>query len=416
MTVAVVGAGVVGLACAWELARAGADVLVLDAGTAGGGVSRGNAGWICPTITAPLPAPGMVREGLRQLVTRGGAFTLRPHADPTFAHWLWTFRRNCTLPRYEAGTRALLALNRRTMELYDRYRAGGLAFEMHDTGLVLAARTRAGLAPYLRLARLVAQLGYDGRIDELDGREAARVEPALDENAVECALHAHEGRYVRPEELTAALVASVRELGAEVRERIRVSALRQANGGWVLSTSTGSSGLGADKVVVAAGLGSPALLREHGVRLPLIGARGYSVMVAGEGVPPAHALYLTEAKLALSAYSAGVRVAGVLELGARGTTPPAGAGARLVAAARPYLRGWRPADSPEATWAGLRPASADGLPLIGAVPGRAGLYVATGHTMSGVALAPATAAALAPLVLHGERPPELEPFDPGRLP
>jgi D-amino-acid dehydrogenase len=184
----------------------------------------------------------------------------------------------------------------------------------------------------------------------------------------------------------------------------------------VLSTSTGSSGLGADKVVVAAGLGSPALLREHGVRLPLIGARGYSVMVAGEGVPPAHALYLTEAKLALSAYSAGVRVAGVLELGARGTTPPAGAGARLVAAARPYLRGWRPADSPEATWAGLRPVSADGLPLIGAVPGRAGLYVATGHAMSGVALAPATAAALAPLVLHGERPPELEPFDPGRLP
>src|SRR5262249_43111374 len=130
MTVAVVGAGVVGLACAWELAHAGAEVLVLDADTAGGRVSRGHAGWICPTITAPLPAPGMVREGLRQLATRGGAFTVRPRADPTFARWLWTFRRNCALPRYEAGTRALLTLNRRTMELYDHYRAAGIAFEM----------------------------------------------------------------------------------------------------------------------------------------------------------------------------------------------------------------------------------------------------------------------------------------------
>src|SRR5207248_6857524 len=69
--VCVVGAGVIGLACAWELARGDAEVVVLDSNTAGAGVSRGNAGWVCPTITAPLPAPGMVREGLRQLVTRG---------------------------------------------------------------------------------------------------------------------------------------------------------------------------------------------------------------------------------------------------------------------------------------------------------------------------------------------------------
>ena len=63
MAVVVVGAGVVGLACAWELARAGAEVLVLDCDSVGAGVSRGNTGWVCPTITAPLPAPGMVREG-----------------------------------------------------------------------------------------------------------------------------------------------------------------------------------------------------------------------------------------------------------------------------------------------------------------------------------------------------------------
>jgi D-amino-acid dehydrogenase len=413
--VCVVGAGVIGLACAWELSRGGAEVVVLESGTAGAGVSRGNTGWICPTITAPLPAPGMVREGLRQLVTRGDAFVLRPRADPTFARWLWTFWRSCSPARYEAGTRALLALNRRTMELYDAYRAAGIPFEMHDTGLVVAARTREGLAPYRELAHLLRRLGYDGEVDELAGTEAAQIEPALDASAVACALHARVDRYVRPEELTAGLADSLRRLGAEIRVGSPVSSLRPTGDGWVLRSADGDTR--ADSVVVAAGLGSAPLLREHGVRMPLVGARGYSVTITGEGTPPAHALYLAEAKLGLGSYTTGVRVAGVFELGARSTTPPARAGAKLLAAAEPYLRGWRPVakDAP-ATWAGLRPASADGLPLIGAVPGREGLYVAAGHTMLGVTLAPATAAALAPLVLRGERVPELAPFDPGRTP
>src|SRR5437764_4884468 len=148
MKVAVVGAGVVGLACAWELARGGAEVEVLEAGTVGGGVSRGNAGWICPSISSPLPAPGMAREGLLQLVQRRGAFVFRPSVDPSLARWLWTFKGHCTIEAFEAGTRALLELNRRTMELYDRYRDEGVEFELHETGLVVAALSEAELSSH----------------------------------------------------------------------------------------------------------------------------------------------------------------------------------------------------------------------------------------------------------------------------
>ena len=170
-----------------------------------------------------------------------------------------------------------------------------------------------------------------------------------------------------------------------------------------------------DSVVVAAGLDSAPLLRSVGIAMPFVGARGYSVTVAGEGAPPVHALYLAEAKLGLSPYTSGVRVAGVFELGAREATVPRNARAKLIDAARPYLAGWRPDGDPAPTvWAGLRPTTPDGLPLIGAVPGHDGLFVAAGHAMLGVTLAPATAAVLAPLVLRGERVPELAPFDPGR--
>ena len=171
----------------------------------------------------------------------------------------------------------------------------------------------------------------------------------------------------------------------------------------------------AEKVVVAAGLPSVRLLGRFGVRVPVQPARGYSVTIAGNGTPPRHALYLAEAKIGMSPYSDGVRLAGVFELGAARAEAPPGAGERLLAAARPYLSAWRPdADGPVATWAGLRPATADGLPLIGALPGHPGLFVASGHGMLGITLAPATAALLAPLVLEGRMAPELEPFAPGR--
>jgi D-amino-acid dehydrogenase len=105
----------------------------------------------------------------------------------------------------------------------------------------------------------------------------------------------------------------------------------------------------------------------------------------------------------------------VFELGARTADAPPDAGARLIAAARPYLAGWSPdVDAPVEAWAGLRPATPDGLPLIGALPGLEGAYLATGHGMLGVTLAPATAALLAPLVLEGRAAPELAPFDPAR--
>ena len=412
--VAVVGAGVVGLACAWELRRRGADVAVLERAGVGGGVSRGNTGWVSPSLTYPLPAPGMVREGLRQLVTGGEAFVLRPSLDPAFVRWLWSFRRNCTSARFDSGIRALLALNRRTLQLFDAYRDAGVAFEMHTAGLVVAARTPGGLDLYRRTFQRLRELGYEGgSIDELDAAALAALEPALDRARVGAGLHARVDRFVRPEQLTAGLAERLRADGVEIHKGCEVRTLARNDGGWALETTSGP--LAAQRLVVAAGLPTAPLLRRLGVRVPLMGARGYSVTVAGRGTPPRHALYLAEAKLGLSPFDDGVRVAGVFELGASNDDVSPAAGERLLAAARPYLAGWQPdPDGPVEAWAGLRPATPDGLPLIGALPGLDDIYLATGHGMLGVTLAPATADLLAPLVLEGRAAPELTPFDPAR--
>jgi D-amino-acid dehydrogenase len=355
----------------------------------------------------------MLREGLRQLVTGGEAFVLRPRLDPAFVRWLWSFRRNCSQTRFDRGVRALLALNERTLALFDAYREAGVSFEMNSAGLVLAARTREGLDFYRVIFDRLRQLGYDaGAIDELDAAALASLEPALDPTRLVGGLHATVDRFVRPEQLTAGLAASLRADGVEIREGCALTGIAR-NGAFALETSDGRDR--ADRVVISAGLSTTPLLRRLGARVPLIGARGYSVTIAGRGNPPRHALYLAEAKLGLSPFVGGVRIAGVFELGVRDAKAPRDAGARLMAAARPYLTGWRPdADTPVQAWAGLRPSTPDGLPLIGALPGLDGVYVASGHGMLGVTLAPATAALLAPLVLEDRAAPELAPFDPGR--
>ncbi len=413
-SVVVVGGGVIGLACAWELTRAGASVTVLERGKVGSGVSRGNTGWVVPSMTYPLPAPGMVRTGVSQLVTRGDAFVLRPSLDPGFVRWLWRFWRSSSPARFNEGVRALLELNRRTLELFDGYHDAGIDFEMHATGLVIAARTNTGLEQYRRVFRRLRELGYEGgEPDELGRDELAELEPALDRSNVVAGLHARVDRYVRPEQLMSALADRLRDEGARVLESCEVTDLRTHSDGWTLTTADGD--VQAEKVVVAAGLPSVKLLGRFGVHLPVQPARGYSVTIPGNGTPPRHALYLAEAKIGISPYSDEVRLAGVFELGASGAEAPPGAGERLLAAARPYLAGWRPdADGAVATWAGLRPTTADGLPLIGELPGYRDLFVATGHGMLGVTLAPATAALLAPLVLEGRMASELRPFAPGR--
>jgi D-amino-acid dehydrogenase len=331
---------------------------------------------------------------------------LRPSLDPSYVRWLWRFRRSCSQERFDAGVRALLALNERTLDLFDAYRAAGVEFEMQSAGMVVAARTREGLDLYRAIFRRLHELGYrGGAIDELDGDALAELEPALDAGAVVAGLHATVDRFVRPEELTAALAAALRSDGAEIHENVELTGIGPSG---TLETSAGSER--ADRVVLAAGLATARF-----APMPMVGARGYSVTLAGRGEPPRHALYLAEAKLGLSPFAGGVRIAGVFELGPRRAEAPPGAGKRLVAAARPYLAGWRPdADGEPQAWAGLRPATPDGLPLLGAHPSLPGVYLATGHGMLGVTLAPASAALLAPLVLEGRAAPELAPFDPAR--
>ncbi|MFI7067938.1 NAD(P)/FAD-dependent oxidoreductase [Kribbella sp. NPDC050124] len=408
MRIIVVGGGVIGLWSAVELARAGADVTVLDAGPQPGFASPAAAGWVVPALSAPLSGPGVLLHSARQTLRREAPFSVAPRLTSTLLRWLVGFVRSGSARQYAAGLRAVLDLGAGCVDDFARLQETA-DLELRKTGLLMAAVTQAGLDEVAQLAEATTAAGYKGGYEVLDGSAARAREPALGA-AVTGAVHAVDEVQVRPEHVLRALHDQLVNAGGRLVLGT-ASRLGPDGGGWRVETSAGS--FDCDRLLVAAGAWSTELLAVLGVRLPLMAATGYSITTPGTGRAPQMAVKLVEPSIAITPFADGVRVAARLDLGRPGGPIAERLLTTVLNRTRPYFADWRPGLS-TATFSGMRPATPDSLPLIGPVPGHPGLYVATGHGMLGLTLAPGTAHHVVPLVLSDERPLELKPFAPER--
>lgn len=413
MRVAIIGGGVVGLACAWSLAQKGAEVVVLERDVIGEGASKGNTGWVSPTISFPLASPGTLMMGMKSAFDPNGALVIRPELDTRWLRWLWAFRGAASRERFLKGVEALHNLNRRTFEVLDAYQADGIPFEMHAGGILTLGKTEKGIAWFGPVFEDLQKIGFEGQIETLTPEEARAIEPAIGDD-VKFVVRTTIDRYVQPQTLMRGLADRVIALGHEVREETSVTGMRQTTAGWEISTNAGP--VQADRVVVATGALSPALLKPLGIDVPIVPAKGYSITLKGDGTRPSQALYMTESKIGVSGFEEGVRIAGVFELPGKDLVVDKRRLDQVVSDACSYLSDWHPSTSETSVegWAGFRPATPDSLPLLGPVPGQDGLFLATGHGMLGVTLAPSTGALLAEMICDGAAPAWVAPMRPDR--
>jgi len=394
--VVVAGAGVVGLWCARSLSASGAEVTVVSPDATAAASTPASAGWVVPVLSAPLAGPGLIRHSVGQLL-RGEASFSFTGMSPALARWLSSFVRSGSAPRFRAGLRANLDLALTSQAAYHALRSDGLDFELHHDGLVMVARTGAGLHAASALVEGAAAAGYPGKSDLLDPGALLELVPALADGVVG-GIHARDELHVHPAQLNDALLDDVRSRGVRVLGSSAHAVVPATGGRWTVLTSGGP--IPADKVVVAAGYWSRDIIASLGVRLPLQSAAGVSITATGPE-PPSVPLKLVEANVAVTPFDGGVRLAGGFALG----LPPRRVSPRqirkVVAAATPYLRSWKPTRV-SATHVGLRPATPDSLPIVGELPGHRGVFAATGHGMLGLTLAPGTAAEIQHQIATGE--------------
>jgi D-amino-acid dehydrogenase len=409
----VVGAGVIGLACGWELLKRGREVLILDSGAPGAACSSGNAGWVVPAMSAPIPAPGVIGTSLRWMLRRDSPLYIRPRPDPQFAAWLWTFYRHCRSESYRAGLDAVARLNSRTMELFDAWQSEGLRFEMRASGLLFVGLSEQAVTSAVGEIGHLRPYGY-ATPERLSAAEVRALEPLLT-GAVAGGLLLPDERSVRPETLTAALAGAIADGGGAVSTPVTVTGFRRDDGR-IGAVQTSEGAIACDEVVVAAGAWSGFLARKCGVPLPVEAGKGYSITIA---LPDSSACLrrpvdLLEARVACTPFDGAVRFAGTMELSGHNLRLDPARVAAMRRVAQRYLGGL-PEGVSEAVWVGMRPMTPDGLPLLGRLPGLGNAWIATGHAMLGVTLAPATAVALADVMTGAAPDDTLRPFSPARF-
>jgi D-amino-acid dehydrogenase len=408
--VAVLGAGVIGLATAWWLARDGHDVVVVDRND---GValetSFANGAQLSYSYVAPLAGPGVLPKIPPWLLRRDSPLRFYPALDPDQWRWLARFVLACTRTQSEQTTRRLLALSfysRRLM--HELVESEALEFGHQRNGKLVVHPDPDSYANARALVEYQRSLGCEQ--EALDPGACVALEPALDPGHGGLGARLAGGIHTPSEEvgdcyrfcvgLERHLMARTHvrfALGTQVR---RLVAERRR----VVAVETSSGPIDADAFVVAAGSASGRLVKPLGLRLPVYPLKGYSLTLPVIG--PAPRVSVTDAKrkvvYAPLATPAGptLRVAGMADIAGWSREPDPVRLRQLVAEARsafPQAADYEAPLASMAPWCGLRPATPLGSPILGATP-IANLFVNAGHGALGWTLALASGRVLADTV------------------
>jgi D-amino-acid dehydrogenase len=403
----VIGGGAIGASAAYALAEAGLDVVLLERGAVGRGASAGTACLLTPSHSERMASPAALREGLRSLPDPTGPFSLRP--TPRLLPWLARFTVAALQGAavVEEGTTLLRRMAQDSLVLHRAWH------DRLDTGLVRRGLLNAYLTAPGLLARdaLVAAhrtLGMAAEVVDADG--VRDLEPAL-RGALGGAFHPDEA-HLDSLVFVQRVAAGARRAGAVVCEDVEVLRVTRDPGQLTVTTTAGD--IRAERLVLATGVAVGRFARDLGVRLPVQPAKGYHVEHRIEPPPLSRPVFLAETRVVATPLTGRLRLAGTLELGTDPEAVDQRRVAAVAAAGRRHVTGLQTAPV-TGLWRGLRPMSADGLPIVGRAPGDDRVLVAVGHGMLGITLAPHTAGALVRLARGDELGPDAHALRPDRF-
>ena len=403
--VVVVGGGAIGASCAYFLSQAGWNVTVLERGAFGKGCSHGNCGFVSPSHVLPLAGPGAIWPALRSMFARRSPFYIKPRFDLALWRWLLNFARRCNHPDMLAAGRGIQALLNSSRQLYgDLMIKEPLDCEWETRGALFVCMTQGAMDHYAETDELL-RTEFAMPAERFDGARLTELEPALKPGLAGGWLYRSDA-HLRPDKLMAGWRRVLEARGVTLVENCQVEGfLRQDGQASAVRTSKGE--ISASTFVVATGAWTPLMQRDLGCKIPIQPGKGYSITMPRPSRCPTMPIIFEEHRVAVTPMASGYRIGSTMEFAGYDTTLNPDRLALLRDSARLYLHESECEPILE-QWYGWRPMTCDGLPIIDRSPVLANVWIAAGHNMLGISMAPATGKLIAEC-LSGVKPH----IDPG---
>lgn len=395
MKVIVLGAGVIGVTTAYCLARAGAQVTVVDHNEGPAlDTSFANAGQVSFGYSTPWGAPGIPLKAMKWMFERHAPLSIRPDGTLFQLRWMAEMLKNCSAQRYAVNKERMLRLSNYSRACLQQLRADtGIAYEGRSAGTLQLFRSQKQLDQAQRDIRVLRECGIEFEL--LDAAGVRRAEPALARAQAPIA----GGLRLPADEtgdcflFTNALARLATELGVSWRFNTRVESLQQDVHGAITGVHVRGAAdaaerevLTADRYVLAMGSCSRDLLRSTGLDIPVYPVKGYSltIPIQDEALAPVSTVLDETYKIALTRFDRRIRVGGMAELAGYDRTLRPRRRETLEFVTRQLFPG---GDLAQAEfWTGLRPMTPDSTPIVGRTP-HGNLFLNTGHGTLGWTMA-----------------------------
>lgn len=388
MKTAIVGAGVIGLMCAYNLRKAGHDVTVIDRTDGNDNCSFGNAGYIAPSHIIPLSSPGVVAQGLRWMLSSTSPFYVKPRLSGSLMRWGWKFYRNATEEKVRKSAPHLYnisMLSRRLTEQMDKDLDHG--FGLQTKGCFMLYKTQKAADAESHLSAMANSFGLAAPI--LTADEVRRMEPRISPDILG-AVYFPDDCHIDPPKMMFTLQKACRDMGVQFMYGHEVTGFERAAGS-IKSIITDKGSVACDHLVLAGGSWLEALGAQIGISLPLQPGKGYSITYKTGDPGIIYPAILVDERVAITPLQGALRVGGTMELSGLNHAVNMRRVAPIIKAANSFYTDLAlEVPGPEKVWSGLRPCSPDGLPYIGPSPVHKNVTVAGGHSMVGISLAAAT--------------------------
>ncbi len=409
--IVIIGGGVVGLCTAYYLSKEGHEVTVVDKGQLNSGASYVNAGYLTPRHIIPLAAPGMVSKGFRWMFKSSSPFYIKPRFDKDLIRWGLKFMKSCTPTHVQQSMKAILNINLLSKQLFlEMQEHSKFDFHLETKGLLMAYKTSQAEKEEAEVVAQAKDLGL--KIDHLSTKEVLKKQPQAPMD-IAGAYWYESDAHSTPEVFMENMIGVLKDAGVNFLLEKEVSHFK-TKGSSITSVCTLQEEIQSDEVVIACGAWSEPLLKALGIQLSVQAGKGYRINTSQPTGITLPALLL-EAKVAVTPMQGFTRFGGTMELSGIHHKINTKRVAAIGQAATDYYPHINVAQKElKDVKCGLRPLSPDGLPFIGRHSSHKNLVLATGHSMMGWSLGPATGKLVAELISNQQTSMAIDQFSPER--